>query len=121
MSVSVSAVVASATHRQRKITLARGSNCRLDVLLGAAVDDGARHAADRLCPNRGRGSVAAVARSRNVTGQLPAEPAERSFNQISHFRLLVERRELGYSPRRAPRFGEKGMTDREDSCCLCRG
>ena len=77
-------VVATAAHRQRKITVACGSNRRLDVLRCPAVDDRARHAADRLCPDRRCGGIAIVTRPRNAAGQLPAEPAERSFDQICH-------------------------------------
>ena len=68
-------------------TVARGSNCRLDVFGRPAVDDSARHAADRLCPDRRCGSVAVVARPRETAGQLLTKSVECSFDQIGHFLL----------------------------------
>jgi hypothetical protein len=78
-------VVAAAPHRQRETTVARGPNRRLDVFRRPAVDDGARHAADRLWPDRRCGGVAVIARSRDTARQVRPEPSERSFDQISHF------------------------------------
>jgi hypothetical protein len=53
-----------------------------------AVNDGLRHAADRLWPDRCCGSVAIIARPRDATRQLLAKPVELSFDQIVHFLLL---------------------------------
>ena len=77
-------VVATAAHRQREITVARGSNRRLHVLRCPAVDDGAGHAADWLCPERRCGDISIVTRLRNAARELSVEPAERPFNQTGH-------------------------------------
>ena len=57
-------VMSSGKHRQRKMAFARGSNCQPDVSGCPTVDNGARHGADRLCPDRCCGSVAVIARHR---------------------------------------------------------
>jgi hypothetical protein len=77
-------VVAAAPHRQRETTVAGGSKRRLGVFGRPAVDDGARHASDRLWPDRRCGGVAVVTRPRDAAGELRAEPVQRSLDQISH-------------------------------------
>jgi hypothetical protein len=76
--------MAATAHRQRKIAVTRRSNCRLDIFSVAAMDDGARHSADRFRPDSGRCGVAIVARQRHAAGQLLVEIVECSFDQIGH-------------------------------------
>jgi hypothetical protein len=70
-----SPVVPAAPHRQWKTAIARRSNGQLDVFGRAAVDDGARHRAHRLRPDRGRGGIAVLARYRDAARQLSAKRA----------------------------------------------
>jgi hypothetical protein len=77
-------VVAAAADRQRKIALTRRANGRLDIFSVAAMDDGARHGADRFGLDSGCGGVAIVARHRHPVGQLLAETADCWFDQIGH-------------------------------------
>jgi hypothetical protein len=52
------------------------------------MDDGARHAPDRLWPDCGRGGISVVTWPRR-TADFAAEPVERSFDQIGHVLLLL--------------------------------
>ncbi len=76
--------MAAAADRQRKITVTRRSNGYLDVFSVAAMDDGARHGTDGFCPDSGCGGVAVIAGQRHPVGQLSAETAESSLDQIGH-------------------------------------
>jgi hypothetical protein len=77
-------VVPAAPHRQRQTAIACDRDGQLDVFCRLAVDDGARHAAHRLRPDRGRGGIAVSTRQRDTAGQLCFKPAERSFDLIRH-------------------------------------
>jgi hypothetical protein len=81
-------IVPAAPHRQRQTAIACGSNGQLDVVGRPAVDDGARHRAHRLRPDRGSGGVAILTRQRDTAGQLRFKPAERSFDLIRHWFYL---------------------------------
>ena len=60
------------------------ANRQLNVFGRAAVDDGARRAADRLRPDRRRGGIAVLARQRHTAEQMRFKPAECSFDLIRH-------------------------------------
>jgi hypothetical protein len=76
-------IVASAAHRQRKTAGACGSNGEAHVLSRPAVDDNARHAPDRFCPNGHRGSVAIIARHRHPAERLFAKTIQCSSDGVS--------------------------------------
>jgi hypothetical protein len=57
-----SPIVSAATHLKPQVTIVFGSDCQLDVFGSPAVDNGARHPADKLDPDRCCGDVAVIAR-----------------------------------------------------------
>src|SRR5262245_50431381 len=81
-------IMATAAHRQWQITFACSPDGPRHVLWSPAMDDGARHAPDRLWPDCCRGGISVGARPRYAARELAAEAAECSFDQIGHVLLL---------------------------------
>jgi hypothetical protein len=67
---ATSPVMPTATHRERKITIASGLNSSLDVSGRTTMRDRARHEADRFSPDRRRRGVTTVTWRRHTAGQL---------------------------------------------------
>ena len=83
-------VVATATHRQRKIRVTRCANGRLNVLGRPTVNHRMRHGTDRLCPNSGCRRVAIAALYRYIARHLLAESAQRLSDHV-HYPTPVSR------------------------------
>ena len=64
---ATSPIVSAAAHRQWKTVITCDANGQLDVFSRPAVNDGSRHAAHWLRPDRGRGGIAALGRA--IAGQ----------------------------------------------------
>jgi hypothetical protein len=77
-------VVSTAAHRQRETGGTRGGDGELDVGDSAAMNNQARHGANRLGPDRRRSGVTVVAWPRRATGELSAKSSQYAFDQISH-------------------------------------
>ena len=95
----------AAPHRQRKTAIACDSNGQSDVFGRPAVDDGARHGAHRLRPDRGRGGIAIIAARGHPSGQTCGEMIQCSSDKVCHGSSLefrVERSIFGKNSIKRP-------------------
>src|SRR5580698_4168439 len=113
--------MASASHGQRQIAVARGSNGRLDIFDRLAMDDSVRNAADRLWPDCRRRAVSGLARHRHMAGEPVSERAAESLlDQLTHSPVPVWVRGASAF---VERFVQRTLLSgtgpgREDSCGL---